>query len=185
MLFKVFLYDIFYIIMHIFILLLYNMNNENNEKVAGLDRGCGCKLCEENFDHREKLGKFKSTITGTAFDTDFGDVGNLPPCKIDCVIYMITCSNCDIQYVGQTKKQLRYRVYGHRNSCKNKSEQILYKHFNSECKFEMLNCSVQKTYLRLLTIGLALARASAQLQDSNIPPTGRVAGVDTLSLSVL
>ena len=49
---------------------------------------------------------------------------------------MITCSNCNIQYVGQTKKQVRYRVYGHRNSCKNKSEQILYKHFNSECKFE-------------------------------------------------
>ena len=50
---------------------------------------------------------------------------------------MITCSNCSIQYVGQTKKKmLRYRVYGHRNSCKNKTEQILYKHFNSECKFE-------------------------------------------------
>ena len=46
-------------------------------------------------------------------------------------------------------------------------------------------CSVQKTYLRLLTIGLALARASAQLPDSNIPPTGRVAGGDTLSPSVL
>ena len=46
-------------------------------------------------------------------------------------------------------------------------------------------CSVQKTYLRLLTIGLALARASAQLQDSNIPPTGRVAGGDTLSPSLL
>ena len=46
-------------------------------------------------------------------------------------------------------------------------------------------CSVQKTYLRLLTIGLALARASAQLQDSNIPPAGRVAGGDTLSPSVL
>ena len=49
----------------------------------------------------------------------------------------------------------------------------------------LLSCSVQKTYLRLLTIGLALARASAQLQDSNIPPTGRVAGGDTLSPSVL
>ena len=47
--------------MHIFILLLYNMNNENNERVAGLDRGCRRKLCEENFDHREKLVKFKST----------------------------------------------------------------------------------------------------------------------------
>ena len=32
------------------------------------------------------------------------------------------------------------------------------------------------TYLSLLTIGLALAAASAQLQDSNIPPAGRVAG---------
>ena len=51
--------------------------------------------------------------------------------------------------------------------------------------FNILCCSVQKTYLRLLTIGLALARASAQLQDSNIPPTGRVAGGDTLSPSVL
>ena len=46
-------------------------------------------------------------------------------------------------------------------------------------------CSVQKTYLRLLTIGLALAPASAQLQDSNIPPAGRVAGGDILSHSVL
>ena len=74
-----------------------NMNNENNERVADLDRRCRCKLCEENFDYREKLGKFKSTITGTAFDTNIGDVGNLPPRKIDCVIYTITCSNCNIQ----------------------------------------------------------------------------------------
>ena len=51
--------------------------------------------------------------------------------------------------------------------------------------FKIYICSVQKTYLRLLTIGLALARASAQLQDSNIPPTGRVAGGDTLSPCVL
>ena len=46
-------------------------------------------------------------------------------------------------------------------------------------------CSVQKTYLRLLTIGLALAAASAQLQDSNISPAGRVAGGDILSTSML
>ena len=52
-------------------------------------------------------------------------------------------------------------------------------------KNQKSNCSVQKTYLRLLTIGLALAGASAQLQDSNIPPTGWVAGGDTLSPSVL
>ena len=100
------------------------MNNAN-EVIVGQARNCGCKLCEENFDYQEKLGKFKSTVTGTAFDVNIRDIGNLPPCKIDCVIYLVTCSKCQIQYVGQTKKQLRYRVYGHRNSCKNKSEQIL------------------------------------------------------------
>ena len=112
-----------------------NMNN-GNELLMGQARNCWCKLCEENFDYQERLGKFDSTITGTMFDNNVSDIGNLPPCKIDCVIYLITCSKCKIQYVGQTKKQLRYRVYGHRNSCKNKNEQILYKHFNSDCKFE-------------------------------------------------
>ena len=111
------------------------MNNTNN-LVVGQVRNCRCKLCEENFDHQEPIGKFSSTVTGTAFDINNRDIDDSPPCKIDCVIYLITCSNCSMQYVGQTKKQLRYRVYNHRSSCKNKSEQILYKHFNSECKFE-------------------------------------------------
>ena len=110
--------------------------SNNNGREVGQVRNCGCKLCEGNFDYRDKLGKFSSTITGTVFDINVGNVDNLPPCKLDCVIYVITCSKCNVQYVGQTKKQLRYRVHGHRNSCKNKNEQILYKHFNSECKFE-------------------------------------------------
>ena len=111
------------------------MNDEINAETDQV-RNCGCKLCKENFDFREELGKFSSTITGTVFDINVENVDNLPPCKIDCVIYLVTCAKCKMQYVGQTKKQLRYRVYGHRNSCKNKNEQILYKHFNSECKFE-------------------------------------------------
>lgn len=119
--------------MHIFAKI--KMNNAN-ELIGGQARNCWCKLCEENFDYQERLGKFSSTITGTVFDINIRDRGDLPPCKIDCVIYLVTCSKCKMQYVGQTKKQLRYRVYGHRNSCKNKSEQILYKHFNSDCKFE-------------------------------------------------
>ena len=50
-------------------------------------RNCGCKLCKENLDFQEKLGKFTSSITGTVFDINVEDMGNLPPCKIDCVIY--------------------------------------------------------------------------------------------------
>ena len=110
----------------------------NNDEVLGADQNiiCNCKLCLENFDHQESLGKFKSTITGTTFDNNVRNEDNLPPCKLDCVIYLITCSNCSIQYVGQTKNQLKKRVYGHKSSCKSKSDQIIYKHFNSDCKFE-------------------------------------------------
>ena len=82
------------------------MNNANN-LVVGQVRNCRCKLCEENFDYQERLGKFNSTITGTVFDISIRDTGNLPPCKIDNVIYLITCSSCRMQYVGQTKNQLR------------------------------------------------------------------------------
>ena len=110
--------------------------NDTDIVVVGQARNCRCKLCMENFDYSERLGKFSSTITNTVFDVDIDNVNNLPPCAIDCVIYLVTCSKCKLQYVGQTKKQLKCRVYGHRNSCKNKSEQILYKHFNSDCKFE-------------------------------------------------
>ena len=97
---------------------------------------CSCKLCKENFDYRDELGKFNSTITGTEFDVKVDNVDNLPPCKLDCVIYVITCSKCNSQYVGKTKQQLRKRVYGHRASSKSNQEQVLYKHFNSECEFE-------------------------------------------------
>ena len=94
------------------------MNNAN-ELVVGQVKNCWCKLCEENFDYQERLGKFSSTIMGTVFDININNAVNLPPCKIDCVIFLITCSKCKMQYVGQTKNQLRYRVHGHRNSCKN------------------------------------------------------------------
>ena len=82
------------------------MNNTNN-LVVGQVRNCRCKLCEENFDHQEPIGKFSSTVTGTAFDINNRDIDNIPPYKIDCMIYLITCSNCIMQYVSQTKKAVK------------------------------------------------------------------------------
>ena len=60
--------------------------DNTNEGIVGQARNCWCKLCEENFDYRKKLGKFSSTITGTVFDINIRDVGYLPPCKLDCYI---------------------------------------------------------------------------------------------------
>ena len=61
------------------------MNNAIHSETDQVNR-CGCKLCKENFDFQENLGKFCSTITGTVFDTNMGDVSNLPPCRIDCYL---------------------------------------------------------------------------------------------------
>ena len=108
----------------------------NNQRVQGLDRLCNCNLCNNNFDYDDRLGNFTSSITGTSFSLHIRNDNNLPPCKLDCVIYLITCSSCKIQYVGKTKQKLKQRFSGHKYCCKMKKDQILYKHFNSDCKFE-------------------------------------------------
>ena len=110
--------------------------SQNDYRRVNLDRICNCDLCSNNYDYDESLGKFTSSITGTSFDLDIDNNDNLPPCKLNCVIYLITCSNCNIQYIGKTKQKLKQRFGGHKHCCKKKKDQILYKHFNSDCKFE-------------------------------------------------
>ena len=40
-------------------------------------------------------------------------------CTSRWVIYLVTCSACNIQYVGQTRQEMRQRHYGHRSDIKN------------------------------------------------------------------
>ena len=110
--------------------------SQNNRRRINLDILCNCNLCSNNYDYDERLGKFTSTITGTSFDLNIRNDNNLSPCELNCVIYLITCSNCNLQYVGKTKQKLKQRFSGHKHCCKMKKDQILYKHFNSDCKFE-------------------------------------------------
>ena len=120
--------------------------DDNNQILIGLDRFCNCRFCTDNYDYDNRLGKFSSSITGTSFDLHINNDDNLPPCKLNCVIYLITCSNCKIQYVGKTKQRLKQRYGGHKHCCKLKNDQILYKHFNTDCKFENAKfCIIERT----------------------------------------
>ena len=112
------------------------MDQGQNQGRGNLGIVCNCNLCSSNYDYSERLGKFSSYVTGTNFDIAIRNDNNLPPCELDCVIYLISCSNCNMQYVGKTKNKLKRRVYGHKQSCKKKKDQIMYKHFNSDCGFE-------------------------------------------------
>ena len=55
-----------------------------------------------------KTGKFISTTTGR----EFYSMKNVN-CQSSNLIYVITCKNCGIQYVGQTKNGILTRFQGH------------------------------------------------------------------------
>ena len=48
----------------------------------------------------------------------------------ECVVYLITCSKCDNQYVGETKQKLSKRLSGHRSAIKKHANTFIAKHFN-------------------------------------------------------
>lgn len=72
-------------------------------------RGClSCKAIEtENF--------FKSWVTNRKYPIPYP-----MDCNSRAVIYLITCSKCKIQYVGQTERRLKDRLNAHRSYMKNK-----------------------------------------------------------------
>ena len=41
------------------------------------------------------------------------------------VVYLITCSKCNAQYVGQTTRHLSIRMNEHRSKCKNNDKTFL------------------------------------------------------------
>ena len=51
-------------------------------------------------------------------------------CDSDCVIYVITCTNCNLHYVGETKNLLRNRLSLHLSDIKMRKPTIIAQHFN-------------------------------------------------------
>ena len=70
---------------------------------------------------------FKSSLTNRKYQV----VGN---CNLSCstsnLVYIITCSKCDHQYLGETKQKLSKRLSGHRSAIKKHANTFIAKHFN-------------------------------------------------------
>ena len=89
---------------------------------CGSNRCLCCKTLDTNT-------VFNCFSTGRRFILNYPDTFN---CKSKCVIYLITCRSCGVQYVGQTKQSLHCRLNGHRQSVKNnKLNTYLSNHFKS------------------------------------------------------
>ena len=75
---------------------------------------------------------FQSYATGCTFAFSNSCGTNLN-CKSSFVIYLISCTRCSRQYVGQTRQSLHKRLNGHRSSIvNNKLSTYLCQHFNSD-----------------------------------------------------
>ena len=72
-----------------------------------------------------KTGKILSMVNKKTF-TSRTQVN----CQSSNLIYLITCTHCKIQYVGQTKKRLLTRFQGHHYDIKSQNDTTVSRHFN-------------------------------------------------------
>ena len=86
--------------------------------------GQGCMTCK-SF---KPINTFRSSTFGNDFIFKQSDYKF--SCKTYNVVYLITCSSCLKQYVGETTQPLHKRINGHRSNVNAKSSTFIYEHFN-------------------------------------------------------
>ena len=70
-----------------------------------------CVCCSKM---EEKSTNFTSTKTGRRYQ-----ISRKYNCLSTWVLYVVTCRTCKVQYVGQTRQEMRKRHYGHRSDIRN------------------------------------------------------------------
>ena len=85
------------------------VNTSSNFKISS----CGasnCKLCKSLV----VSNRVTSSVTGRQYDCIIPP-GSEVNCKSSNLIYLLSCNNCKLQYVGQTVQPLHKRANGHRS----------------------------------------------------------------------
>ena len=97
-----------------------------------------CITCKENkFQHT-----FKSTVTGREYKT-INKTNKLLNCSSRFIVYLITCSQCKVQYVGITRGKLGDRMSNHRSTIKLKEWLLIGEHFNNSGRCSLKHLKVQ------------------------------------------
>ena len=95
-------------------------NNKNNK--FSLCKNPKCPTCKFNASESKC---FSSSTFGSVHHV----VGSMN-CRSNNIIYLITCSKCNIQYVGETSRCLSERLTDHRSNIKQKKITPISIHFN-------------------------------------------------------
>lgn len=99
------------------------VNNENNPRHGY--RTCGKLNCFTCKYHATDSKTFSSSKNNKIFN-----IRDSIYCNSTNIIYLITCTKCQTQYVGETERSLRDRMTDHRSKVKNKQNTPIGIHFN-------------------------------------------------------
>ena len=105
------------------------INNSHLHKKLRVQH-CGslrCKTCPI----LDTQTKFRSTLTHREYNTFSPDVVSPLSCKSKNIIYLLSCQECGLQYIGETGRPLHQRINGHRTTVR-KKENIRGRHFAKE-----------------------------------------------------
>jgi hypothetical protein len=98
-------------------------DSNRNTCAPGYNKPCGeCNQC--------KYIKATTTITSTTTGSTHNIVGQIT-CNTRNLIYLVTCQKCSKQYVGETKRHLKKRIYEHIYSIRNNKPTPIAQHFNT------------------------------------------------------
>ena len=91
-----------------------------------------CMRCSFCTKHWIQTHTFTSAVTTCKFNVPIKDVSMNFSCHSKNVIYLITCTKCEVQYVGLTRQKIKERIAQHIRHIKNNSlSTYLVQHFNN------------------------------------------------------
>ena len=92
-----------------------------------------CMRCSFCTKHWIQTHTFTSAVTDCKFNVPIKDVSMNFSCHSKNVIYLITCTKCEVQYVGLTRQKIKERIAQHIRHIKNNSlSTYLVQHFNND-----------------------------------------------------
>jgi len=90
----------------------------------------GCRRCNSN--HCKVCRHITQGVhfTSTHNRKTFSIIGNIT-CKTSNLVYLITCGNCSLQYVGETSRTLAERITDHKSNIRLRKNTPVALHFNT------------------------------------------------------
>ena len=99
----------------------------NNEHSCTNPKCVNCSFVDRDTTFQSLYGGPVHTVCNSSGESTVS-------CKTKNLIYLITCDQCGMQYVGETSQFFKSRIGQHRSGIKTKRGcRILTKHFNSGC----------------------------------------------------